>query len=209
MASYRTSQLTKDRIYRCALHLFSEKGYAATSLADIAKEAGVSTGTLYRYYPNKGDLLMRIGSKSVDHLDEFARALPASMPLDEKLAAVLEEDLRGVLLRLLNSDGSFNELTPNKRELVLAYRAEVYASLNRLSQEMDVRRRLNALYGSLIADAQHTGECDTNLDVEAASQLVESIYFQELDRTIDDPQRDHQAFIRLKLSIVLAGHLPE
>lgn len=207
MASYRTSQLTKDRIYKSALLLFAEHGYAATSLTDIAKAAGVSTGTLYRYYPSKGDLLMRIGRKSVDHLDEFARNLPESMPLVEKLAAVLEEDLKGVLLRLLSDDGSFGELTPAKRELVLAYRAEVYMSLERLAQEREVRHRLCAVYQYLIKEAQEAGECDPKLDVDVASQLVESVYFQELDRTIDDPQRNYQSFIRRKLSIILAGYL--
>lgn len=43
----------KKSIDTAALELFSEKGYANTTMADIASRAGISTGNLYRYYPGK------------------------------------------------------------------------------------------------------------------------------------------------------------
>ncbi len=43
-----------------ALQLFVEKGYAATSAAEVAQMAGVSKGTLYLYYPSKQDLLKAV-----------------------------------------------------------------------------------------------------------------------------------------------------
>ena len=43
-----------------ALSLFVEKGYAATRLDDIARQAGVSKGTLYLYYASKEDLFKAV-----------------------------------------------------------------------------------------------------------------------------------------------------
>jgi AcrR family transcriptional regulator len=43
----------RARLYSVALRLISERGYEATTLRDIAKEAGVSVGLLYRYFPSK------------------------------------------------------------------------------------------------------------------------------------------------------------
>lgn len=43
----------RDRLYRTAIQLIAARGYGATTLRDIAKEAGVSVGLLYRYFPGK------------------------------------------------------------------------------------------------------------------------------------------------------------
>lgn len=43
-----------------AIDLFSEKGYDATSTSEIAKEANVAEGTIFRYYKTKKDLLFAI-----------------------------------------------------------------------------------------------------------------------------------------------------
>jgi|SRR5579863_1053960 len=47
-------------IMRCARQLFCEKGYAATSTAEIAARAGLVEGALYRYFPSKQRLLVRV-----------------------------------------------------------------------------------------------------------------------------------------------------
>ena len=45
-----------------AIELFSEKGYEATSTSEIAKNAKVAEGTIFRYYKTKRDLLFAIPS---------------------------------------------------------------------------------------------------------------------------------------------------
>ncbi|PMB45661.1 TetR family transcriptional regulator [Fischerella thermalis CCMEE 5205] len=40
--------------------LFAQKGYAAITMREIAKELGVSTGTLYHYFPNKEALFLQL-----------------------------------------------------------------------------------------------------------------------------------------------------
>ena len=202
MASYKTSQITKDRIHESALELFVENGYHQTSLIDIAKAADVSTGTLYRYFPSKGTLLMKIGRNSVKHLADFAQTLPPSMPIKEKICAVLVEDTEGVLLRLSPKDSRSAEFTTNKRELILAYRSEVYASIERLDEEMSIRHNLNAVYRTLVEEAQAAGTFDPEIDATMISQLIEAIYFQELDHCIHEPSRPFKEFFDKKLSIL-------
>ena len=43
-------------IIKVATELIGKKGVEKTSLADIAREAGISKGTLYYYYPTKNDI---------------------------------------------------------------------------------------------------------------------------------------------------------
>lgn len=53
----RSRQLATQEILATALRLFDEQGYDATSIAQIAKEAGVSQRTIFRYFGAKEDLL--------------------------------------------------------------------------------------------------------------------------------------------------------
>ena len=50
-------QEKKDKILECALDLFVEKGYVNTPVRDIIDMSGYGTGTFYKYFNNKEDLL--------------------------------------------------------------------------------------------------------------------------------------------------------
>ncbi|KKH45658.1 TetR/AcrR family transcriptional regulator [Methanosarcina sp. 1.H.A.2.2] len=47
----------KTAIMDVALKLFTERGFHGTSTAQISKDAGVATGTLFNYFPTKEDLI--------------------------------------------------------------------------------------------------------------------------------------------------------
>jgi len=47
----------KAALLQAALKLFTERGFHGTSTAQISKEAGVATGTLFNYFPTKEDLI--------------------------------------------------------------------------------------------------------------------------------------------------------
>ena len=56
----RRKQARPQELLDAALDLFVEKGFAATRTEEVALRAGVSKGTLYRYYPSKEDLLKAV-----------------------------------------------------------------------------------------------------------------------------------------------------
>ena len=64
----RRAQLTRDEILRAARRLFAERGYARTSVRDIAKAAGVSAQTVYDSVGSKQALVARLN----DHIDQEA-----------------------------------------------------------------------------------------------------------------------------------------
>jgi AcrR family transcriptional regulator len=51
---------TRDRIIGAAMNLFWEKGYGATSIADLLKAAEVNSGSLYHFFPGKQDVLIAV-----------------------------------------------------------------------------------------------------------------------------------------------------
>ena len=57
----RKEKKTEERrkqILEAAIAVFSQKGYASTTVPEIAEAAGLATGTLYLYFPNKRDLFL-------------------------------------------------------------------------------------------------------------------------------------------------------
>ena len=51
---------TADRLVFAAMQLFAVKGYGSTSVADILREAGANSGSLYHAFPTKQDLLLEV-----------------------------------------------------------------------------------------------------------------------------------------------------
>src|SRR5260370_29166899 len=67
-------QDTAERIYRTALRLFRERGYAAPTIDAIAQAAGVANGTFSSYYPIKDSVLTDFCRHHI-HLVEDAIAM--------------------------------------------------------------------------------------------------------------------------------------
>ncbi len=51
---------TREKLLESCFSIFSQKGYSKTSIREIAKETGTSTGTLYHYFKNKENILEQL-----------------------------------------------------------------------------------------------------------------------------------------------------
>ena len=54
----RKQELVRAELFNAAWQLFGERGYEATTVAQIAAAAGVSRRTFFRYYASKEDVLV-------------------------------------------------------------------------------------------------------------------------------------------------------
>ncbi|TQK44688.1 TetR family transcriptional regulator [Streptomyces sp. SLBN-118] len=77
-----------------AASVFCASGYTAASTNAIAREAGVSPGTLYQFFPNKEAIAVELGGRLLERWREsHGAALTAAnldLPLDQLLDAVLD-----------------------------------------------------------------------------------------------------------------------
>lgn len=48
----------RQELMAAAAHLFNQRGYDATSMRDIAREAGMLAGSMYYHFPSKDDLII-------------------------------------------------------------------------------------------------------------------------------------------------------
>ncbi|MBC3842329.1 helix-turn-helix transcriptional regulator [Streptacidiphilus sp. 4-A2] len=64
----RNKRRVKERIYSCAMELFTEKGYEHTSVDEIAEAADVARGTFFNHYQRKEDLITAWEGRRRKHL---------------------------------------------------------------------------------------------------------------------------------------------
>ncbi len=109
-----TPEERQEAILKAALDVFSEHGFAAARLDDVAQRAGVAKGTLYLYFPDKETLFERmLQSVAAPVLALLARLAEAEdMPPAAAIGAVLtffEKEVIGTprekVIRLIISEG--------------------------------------------------------------------------------------------------------
>jgi AcrR family transcriptional regulator len=80
------AQRNRERILEVAKEAFTRSG-ANTSLDDIAKQAGVGAGTLYRHFPTRDELLEAVYRTEVEKLAAAQRKFAEDLPPVEALRA--------------------------------------------------------------------------------------------------------------------------
>jgi AcrR family transcriptional regulator len=55
-----TARIRREQIMEAAMEVFSRKGFAMATTAEIAREAGIAEGTIYNYFPSKRELFIAV-----------------------------------------------------------------------------------------------------------------------------------------------------
>jgi AcrR family transcriptional regulator len=118
-----------DDILSRAATLFSQRGYHAVGIRDLAEAVGLSTSTLYHYYATKQDILFAVVSR---FLTEFTARLvaglrDASVPPRQRLEHSVTEHIELTVTRseeLLVGSPVLNALGPEQRARISALRRE-------------------------------------------------------------------------------------
>jgi AcrR family transcriptional regulator len=185
----------REQVLKCAVRVFSRKGYHATTVSDIIAEAGVARGTFYLYFKSKrnifdellDDYLQRILSQ-VRRVDMSEGAEP---PLDQMRGEV--ERILGVLL--------------GSRELsrILLHEA--------VGLDADFDRKLDEFYSRLAALTEgslrlgQTMGLVTECDVRVASLCIIGSVKEVVDHLLIEPDALPETSILAEevLRIILGG----
>ncbi|RQO55378.1 TetR family transcriptional regulator [Paucibacter sp. KBW04] len=125
----RRKEARPQELLEAALALFVERGFAATRSEEVALRAGVSKGTLYRYYPSKEELFKAVVRENLTaHIAETA-AFVANFegPSDLLLRQVMEAwcvelgrgGMGGIVKIMLSEARNFPELANFYRDEVI------------------------------------------------------------------------------------------
>lgn len=88
---------TRTKILDAATRVFTKRGFAAANMLDIAREANISVGLIYRHFRTKEDLFGALVSQAAKGLDETRELFSQPLPPWQKFQIFTEgiiEDLR-------------------------------------------------------------------------------------------------------------------
>lgn len=125
----------QERLERAALALFVERGYDATTVAEIADRAGLTKSTFFRHFADKREVLFGGPDTLAELFSDAIRTAPPSATIAGCLAAALE-----------SAAAAF---TPERHDLARQRRALIAASSELQERELLKRSRL----GSAMAEA--------------------------------------------------------
>jgi len=92
------TELLLDRLLDAATKFFMEKGFDATSMGEIAKQAHASTETFYRHFPTKEELFQRVLLRRSELIKVEATSVLLSHEPPEKALAAFGEKVLALLL---------------------------------------------------------------------------------------------------------------
>ncbi len=103
---------TEERILAGAMRAIARHGLAKLGMSDVSESAGVSRGTLYRYFPTREDLMTGLVREEVRRFRERVQAALREPGRDEPLQVVLEQAAQHIrehapLQRMLETDPAF------------------------------------------------------------------------------------------------------
>lgn len=149
----------REQIYEVAGTLFSERGYHATSMRDLASRLGMQGGSLYAHISGKEELLVEIVNQAAQQFD--AALLPlrgADLTPEEKLREAMRRHIEVVAHNLESATVFFHEwkhLSPEAYGKVTAWRDTI-----------------DALYRDLVREGIEKGVFRPDLDVKMTAYLV-------------------------------------
>jgi AcrR family transcriptional regulator len=131
----RKSKAVRESIWNVAIDLFSAKGYDETTVEDIARAAGISLRSFFRYFASKGDLM---AYTLLIYGNGLAAAIDACAP-NASVRAVFRESISRIA-----QQGLENEARTRKHLDILSLsQAASAAEMSRLSE---VQARVTQAY---------------------------------------------------------------
>ena len=164
IARGRTKERTRDALLEAAVRVFARRGYEGARLAEVAREAGLTTGAVYSNFEGKHDLFLAALEREIArHLREVTEAVRAEASPQERVAAAAAQ-WSGFLTR-----------APDRFPLFIEYWSHAV-------RDPDLRPEFAARFGALrdatarlIADEAAAAGVDLPLDAEEIAVAVNAL----------------------------------
>jgi TetR/AcrR family transcriptional regulator, cholesterol catabolism regulator len=150
----------EKEILEAAVDLFHQRGYANTSVEDVAGAVGILKGSLYHYIDSKEDLLYRI----VEQVHESVQQIVDDVESASELTP-LERIDRYVQAQILYN-------ARNLRRISVYYQDRARLSPARLTEIRAWRRGQERFVVALVEDAAAAGQVPSDIDTRLAANCI-------------------------------------
>ena len=157
-----------QRILEAAIAVFAEQGFYQSTIAQVAKVAGVADGTIYLYFKNKDDILVQFYHyKTRQIFERFRDAVNQSTTAEEKLRCLIR-----VHLQEFQKD----------RNMAIVYQAETHQN-RRLGHEQI--KEMSKMYRDIISEVVELGQEEGTIRRDLYIGLVKRFINGAVDEVIN------------------------
>jgi AcrR family transcriptional regulator len=187
----------RAEIIDAAFDMFSERGYAATGIADIAARLHMSHGTFYRYFENKRDILDHVITNVTG---KIADAVAAENAPD---AATTLEEYREQVRRIVNALAQALDDDPRVARVLLVEAMGIDPELD--ARLIAVHRAYTDLTALYLENGIKRGYLRADLDAPpTARALIGMVFAAALDAAHGEPT-DRERFIKAAMRVMFDG----
>jgi TetR/AcrR family fatty acid metabolism transcriptional regulator len=154
----RRKEHREPEILTAARHLFEQNGYEKTSMADIARAAGVSEATVYKYFEHKRALMTKVLHEWMEPaIRSLQQAVDAATGTQARLRALCQQHFRAMVVTQAMHRIAYRELR---------WDAYYGSSFHRLNQ------RYTRICLDVLAQGQRDGEIQPGIDAAGTRDLI-------------------------------------
>jgi AcrR family transcriptional regulator len=171
--------MTRSKILEAAAQIFSEKGYHAASMQDIANAVNLQKASLYHHISGKQEILLELLDQGLDILiKRIGEVTSLPTPPEEKLHNAIQVYLESLI---------------DQRDLAAVLLFE-HRSLNDdlRSRHLPQRDRFESLWRGLIHEGKETGIFNCDDPAQAARALLGAMNWTLTWYRVDGPLKGRQ-----------------
>jgi TetR/AcrR family fatty acid metabolism transcriptional regulator len=155
-------------ILEAAIKVFARQGFYQSTVAQIAREAGVADGTIYLYFKNKDDILVHFFNyRTKQVFDQFRAAVNEADNSLDKLRNLIQRHLMEF---------------QRDRNMAVVYQVETHQS-SRLAETQI--REMSQMYQDLVSEIVETGQQDGSIRKDLYVSLVKRFILGAVDEVIN------------------------
>lgn len=158
MTKFEVPQKIKDRLFPAVLELFSEHDFHRVNIREISKRTGVSSGTIYKYFSSKEELLFSILEEKISEIGLLVREHVAGL-----------DNTREIFRKVFYVTMDFYDKNPG-----VAITSFITVPMRTWMEEDSYRREEEQYFmAEVMAQARKRGDCDTSVD----NRHIADLYF--------------------------------
>ena len=157
-----------QRILEAAIKVFAEQGFFQSTIAQVAREAGVADGTIYLYFKNKDDILVHFFNyKTKQVFTGFREEVNKGENAVEKLSNLVRRHL-----------AEFQR----DRNMAILYQSETHQSMRMAEEQI---REMSSMYLDIVAEIVEQGQQEGLMRKNLYSSLVKRFILGAVDEVIN------------------------
>jgi AcrR family transcriptional regulator len=163
----RQQEVRMAAIVDAMYDLLVRKGYAATSMDDVATQLGISKATVYLHFKSKAELALAVIIRNIESATEAIQTLDPALPAIERVRRSLQTGIR-------------------HRAAMGASQIELPPALYADPAFQAARRDVAKAGSALIREAQRSGDIRGDLAATLIQEFVSNIFNMDFERLTRD-----------------------